>query len=71
MPVRSAPVLPDAVLTADLIDCAAEPTQFNGRSLVQIAQALAAPFGIEVVNSGAPSGYLFLMSSLITGETVD
>ena len=37
-------------LTADLIDCAAEPTQFNGRSLVQIAQALAAPFGIEVVN---------------------
>ncbi|EFZ7832048.1 baseplate protein, partial [Shigella flexneri] len=30
-------------LTADLIDCAAEPTQFNGRELVQIAQALAAP----------------------------
>ncbi len=26
-------------LTADLIDCAAEPIQFNGRSLVQIAQA--------------------------------
>ena len=45
-------------LTADLIDCAAEPTQFNGRSLVQIAQALAAPFGIEVVNSGAPSGVI-------------
>ncbi|MGQ4133463.1 hypothetical protein ACUC97_29325, partial [Escherichia coli] len=44
--------------TADLIDCAAEPTQFNGRSLVQIAQALAAPFGIEVVNSGAPSGVI-------------
>ncbi|EPY2517038.1 DNA circularization N-terminal domain-containing protein [Escherichia coli] len=41
-----------------LIDCAAEPTQFNGRSLVQIAQALAAPFGIEVVNSGAPSGVI-------------
>ncbi|MGT6543864.1 phage baseplate assembly protein, partial [Escherichia coli] len=45
-------------LTADLIDCAAEPTQFNGRSLVQIAQALAAPFGIEVVNNGAPSGVI-------------
>ncbi|HAW1868790.1 TPA: baseplate protein [Escherichia coli] len=45
-------------LTADLIDCAAEPTQFNGRSLVQIVQALAAPFGIEVVNSGAPSGVI-------------
>lgn len=45
-------------LTADLIDCAAEPTQFNGRSLVQIAQALAAPFGIEVLNSGAPSGVI-------------
>lgn len=45
-------------LTADLIDCAAEPTQFNGRSLVQIAQALAAPFGIEVVNSDAPSGVI-------------
>lgn len=45
-------------LTADLIDCAAEPTQFNGRSLVQIAQALAAPFGIEVVNNSAPSGVI-------------
>ncbi|SKC22469.1 Mu-like prophage tail protein gpP [Kosakonia radicincitans] len=43
-------------LTADLIDCAAEPKQFNGQSLVQVATALAKPFGIEVVNSGAPSG---------------
>lgn len=42
-------------LTADLIDCTAEPTQFNGRSLVQVAAALAAPFGIEVINSGAPA----------------
>lgn len=43
-------------LTADLIDCTAEPTQFNGQSLVQVASALAKPFGIGVVNSGAPSG---------------
>lgn len=42
-------------LTADLIDCAAEPTQFNGQSLVQVAAALAKPFGIEVVNTGAPA----------------
>lgn len=45
-------------LTADLIDCAAEPTQFNGQSLVQVAAALAKPFGIEVVNSGAPAGVI-------------
>ncbi|MGV3793337.1 phage baseplate assembly protein [Citrobacter portucalensis] len=43
-------------LTADLIDCSAEPTQFNGQSLLQIAAALAKPFGIQVVNSGAPAG---------------
>ncbi|WBM69124.1 baseplate protein [Buttiauxella sp. WJP83] len=43
-------------LTADLIDCTAEPTQFNGQSLVQVAAALAKPFGIRVVNEGAPSG---------------
>ncbi|EEY1244275.1 hypothetical protein EP759_16740 [Escherichia coli] len=39
-------------LTADLIDCAAEPTQFNGRSLVQIAQALAAPSGVADTLTG-------------------
>ncbi|RJT26928.1 phage baseplate assembly protein [Buttiauxella izardii] len=42
-------------LTADLIDCTAEPAQFNGQSLVQVAAALSKPFGIEVVNTGAPS----------------
>lgn len=42
-------------LTADLIDCSAEPTQFNGQSLVQVAAALAKPFGISVVDSGAPA----------------
>ncbi|HKS32269.1 MAG TPA: baseplate protein [Enterobacteriaceae bacterium] len=41
-------------LTADLIDCSAEPVQFNGRSLIQIAEALAAPFNIAVINAGAP-----------------
>lgn len=41
-------------LTADLIDCSAEATQFKGRSLVQVAKALAAPFNIAVVNAGAP-----------------
>lgn len=45
-------------LTADLIDCTAEPTQFNGRSLVQIARALARPFGIEVVSAGAPASVI-------------
>ncbi|PDO83349.1 phage baseplate assembly protein [Kosakonia pseudosacchari] len=43
-------------LTADLIDCAADPRQLNGRSLVQVATTLAAPFGIDVINSGAPTG---------------
>lgn len=41
-------------LTADLIDCAAPTTQFNGRSLIQIAQALAAPFDITVIDAQAP-----------------
>ena len=45
-------------LTADLIDCAADPTQFNGQSLVQVAAALAKPFGIDVVNSGAPASII-------------
>lgn len=45
-------------LTADLIDCAAEPTQFNGQSLVQVASALARPFGIAVINAGAPGGVI-------------
>lgn len=45
-------------LTADLIDCAAEPTQFNGQSLVQVASALARPFGIAVINAGAPGSVI-------------
>lgn len=42
-------------LTADLIDCSAQATQFNGRSLIRIAEALAGPFNITVVNAGAPA----------------
>ncbi|MHC1700280.1 MAG: phage baseplate assembly protein [Humidesulfovibrio sp.] len=35
--------------TADLVDCSAPSTQWAGRSLPQVAQALCAPFGIDVV----------------------
>jgi prophage tail gpP-like protein len=41
--------------TADLIDCSAAPTQHNGKSLVRIASALATPFGVSVIDAGAPS----------------
>ncbi|MFP7605636.1 phage baseplate assembly protein [Serratia quinivorans] len=40
--------------TADLIDCTAAPTQFSGRTLAQIATQLAKPFGVSVVDAGAP-----------------
>lgn len=36
--------------TADLVDCSGPDTRFDGRSLVQIARALAEPYGIEVVD---------------------
>lgn len=45
-------------ITADLIDCAADPTQFNGLSLIQVAASLAKPFNIDVVNAGAPSSVI-------------
>ncbi|HIF6681403.1 TPA: phage baseplate assembly protein [Serratia marcescens] len=41
--------------TCDLIDCVAAPTQFNGRTLAQIARQLAEPFNIEIVDEGAPT----------------
>ncbi len=44
--------------TADLIDCSAPGTQHAGRSLLQIAAALAAPFGIAVIDSGAPASVI-------------
>lgn len=41
--------------TGDLVDCAAAPTQHTGAGLVAIAAALAKPFGISVVDAGAPA----------------
>lgn len=35
---------------ADLIDCSGGDQRFDGRTLQQIAQALAAPYGIEVID---------------------
>lgn len=56
-------------LTADLIDCSAAPTQFDGRSMMQIASALTQPFGISVINAGAPTSPL-LGLQVDHGETV-
>lgn len=41
--------------TADLIDCSASPAQHNGKSIFRIASALAKPFGIDVIDEGAPA----------------
>ncbi|HEY3984735.1 phage baseplate assembly protein [Cedecea sp.] len=41
--------------TADLIDCSAAPAQHSGKSLVRIASALTSPFGITVIDDGAPA----------------
>ncbi|WP_156293352.1 phage baseplate assembly protein [Serratia oryzae] len=41
--------------TADLIDCSAMTTQFTGRTFTQIAEQLARPFGVSVVNAGIES----------------
>jgi len=41
--------------TADLIDCAAPVTVFTGKTLYQIATALAKPFGINAISQGAPT----------------
>ncbi|WP_334473727.1 phage baseplate assembly protein [Arsenophonus sp. PmNCSU2021_1] len=40
--------------TADLIDCAANTTLFTGKTLYQIASALAKPFSIKVISQKAP-----------------
>nr|WP_267955394.1 hypothetical protein [Halomonas ethanolica] len=36
---------------ADLVDCSGPDRRFDGRTLVQIARALAAPYGIEVIDT--------------------
>lgn len=41
--------------TADLVDCTAAPAQHAGATLVGIAAALAKPFGINVIDAGAPT----------------
>ena|SRR5471030_1179190 len=55
--------------TADLIDCSAAPTQFTGRTLVQIATQLAAPFGVGVIDAGVESGAMLGLQA-DHGETV-
>lgn len=44
--------------TADLVDCAAKPSQYSGRSIVQIAAELAKPFSVSVVDAGGTEGAL-------------
>lgn len=41
--------------TADLVDCTAAPLQKTGATLADIAAALAQPFGVSVINDGAPA----------------
>lgn len=36
--------------TGDLVDCAAQGVQFQGRTLAQVASDLCAPFGVEVAD---------------------
>lgn len=36
---------------ADLVDCSGQEQRFEGRTLLQIAQALAQPYGIEVIDT--------------------
>lgn len=36
---------------ADLIDCSGKDQRFDGRTLLQIAEALAEPYGIEVIDT--------------------
>ena len=38
--------------TADLIDCSAAPLQQKGKNLFRIAQSLASPFGLKVIDAG-------------------
>lgn len=55
--------------TADLIDCTATATQHTGATLVEIASALASPFGVEVIDGGAP-GTAVIDAQPQHGETV-
>lgn len=55
--------------TADLIDCTAAPAQHSGKNLLRIASALAKPFGISVIDAGAP-GSAVIDAQPEHGETV-
>ncbi|EJU3168094.1 baseplate protein, partial [Salmonella enterica] len=55
--------------TADLIDCSASPAQHNGKNLFLIASALARPFGVNVVDAGAPAAAV-IEAQPEHGETV-
>lgn len=55
--------------TGDLVDCSAPPTQFAGRTLLDVARALAQPFGIKV-RAEAPVGQAFRTLKSEDGETV-
>ncbi len=53
----------------DLVDCSTSGLQFSGRTLLQIAQALGAPFGIAVT-SAADVGAPFPAVALEPGQSI-
>lgn len=62
--------------TADLIDCSpiTPPNQWRGKKLEAIASALAAPYGVEVINNtdtGAPFADFTLVSCDSVFDTID
>lgn len=58
-------------LTSDLVDCSAvnSPGQWRGQSVYQIVDALAAPYGVQVVSQVADTGKL-TDHTIEPGETV-
>ena len=55
--------------TGDLVDCSAPPTQFAGRTLLEVATTLARPYGIKV-RAEVPVGGPFRTLKAEDGETV-
>lgn len=59
---------------ADLVDCSGPDRRFDGRTLFQIAQALTAPYGIEVidtVNAAKPFRYFALEDGQPIAEALE
>lgn len=55
----------------DLVDCSTEGQSFNGQTLLQIARALAQPFGIEVsVAAGVDIGPAITTARLEPGQPI-